>query len=102
MKKLYVLTRLDLKCSSPAVQAGHCVAEFCLRSSSATQWNNETLIYLEVENLKKLKWWCFKLQKKNIEWIEFKEPDLNNELTAICVFLEEEDSIFNGLNLMQN
>jgi DUF1365 family protein len=96
-----VLVRKDLVYSSPAVQAGHVVAEFCLNSSSATTWNNRTLIYLEVEDLKKLRWWCFKLEKKNIEWFEFKEPDMNNELTAICIFLSEENTIFNGLKLLE-
>jgi DUF1365 family protein len=95
-----VLSRKDLTYSSPAVQAGHVVAEFCLKSNSATKWNNHTLIYLEVKNLEELEWWCFKLKKKNIEWTEFKEPDLNNELTAICVFLEKENTIFNGLKLL--
>jgi hypothetical protein len=99
--RLYVLSRRDLDCSSPAVQSGHCVAEFCLRSDSATQWNNQTLVYLEVENLEKLEWWCFKLERKNINWTEFREPDLNNELTAICVLLEEDNNVFNGLDLLK-
>ena len=101
INRLYVITRLDLNCSSPAVQCGHVLAEFCLKNiDSAKTWNNQTLIYLEVENLEKLEWWCFKLRKKNIDWVEFREPDLNNELTAICVFLKEDNSIFNGLNLL--
>jgi hypothetical protein len=33
MKKLYILTLHKLKCSSPAVQAGHAVAEWMLKSS---------------------------------------------------------------------
>lgn len=96
--KLYVLVRNDLIYSSPAVQAGHAVASFCL-NGKLEEWNNHILVYLVVENLKKLENWCFKLDKKNINYFEFKEPDMNNELTAISVLVED-GKIFRNLKLL--
>lgn len=49
MSKLYVLVRNDLKYSSPAVQAGHAVAQFLLENPNST-WNNHILVYLKVQN----------------------------------------------------
>ena len=49
MSKLYVLVRNDLKYSSPAVQAGHAVAQFLL-DNPESKWNNHTLVYLKVQN----------------------------------------------------
>jgi len=98
MKKLYVLVRTDLKYSSPAVQAGHCVAQFCLNNGN--DWKNETLIYLGVKDLDDLKRWCFKLETKNINYTEFFEPDMNSELTAISVLLEN-GKIFKNLKLLE-
>jgi len=48
------------------------------------QWKNSTLIYLGIEDEEELKRWCRKLDRKGIEWIGFREPDLGNELTAIA------------------
>lgn len=101
--KLYVLVRKDLNCSSTAVQSGHCVAEFLLKSPLATTWNNQYLIYLEVENLKKLKNWIFKFEKKSINTYIFREPDMNNEITAICGYVEDDKSGFlNSLKLLDS
>lgn len=49
MSKLYVLVRNDLKYSSPAVQAGHAVAQFLLENPNS-EWNNHTLVYLKVQS----------------------------------------------------
>lgn len=99
--KLYVLVRKDLDYSSPAVQAGHSVAEFCLHSRFSHDWNNHTLVYLQIDNLKKLKNWLFKFEKRNIETSVFYEPDLNNEMTAFCGLVSEKDSGFlSSLNLL--
>jgi hypothetical protein len=98
--RLYVIVRTDLPCSLPAVQAGHAVAEFCLCSSDASKWRNQTLIYLKVDCLERLDRLCWKLSKKNINWYPFYEPDINNETTAIAVWIAEETSLFDSLEML--
>jgi DUF1365 family protein len=99
--RLYVLVRKDLLCSSPAVQAGHIVAQFCLYSTDAWSWQNQYLIYLGVDNSKDLKKWMFKFQRRNIDIYNFQEPDLNNEITGFCGLVDEESAGFlNKLDLL--
>lgn len=86
MKKLYVLVRTDLKKSSPAVQAGHAVAQYMLDHPDS-DWNNSYLIYLRVRSLDELNVWKSKLLYGDFDTLKlssFSEPDLNNELTAIA------------------
>jgi peptidyl-tRNA hydrolase len=102
MKKLYVIIRKDLKCSIPAVQAGHVVAEFCLQNpESAKDWNNEYLIYLQVKSLRKLNKWMTKLDNLNIPYSVFREPDLNDEPTAIATYFNEDTTVFRDLRLFK-
>ena len=82
--RLYVLIRADLSPEQQAVQAGHAVAEFILRGP-ATHWNNDDLIYLHVQNEDELFYWGDRLERKGHEWVGFREPDMDNELTAIAV-----------------
>ena len=97
MKKLYVIVRKDLTHSQRAVQAGHAVAEFLLRGPNF-RWNNGTLIYLGVKGLKQLENLKMKLDFAGIKYTEFREPDLNNEVTAIAS--EQHSKIFERLNLL--
>jgi hypothetical protein len=95
---LYVIVRKDLKRSSPAVQAGHALAQFLL--DHKTEWQNGTLVYLSVPNEAKL------LQIKallgNRQLAEFKEPDLENQLTAVAVLGSKESRLsdFGDLSLL--
>jgi hypothetical protein len=75
--------RKDLSTSQMAVQAGHAVAGYLLHSHFS-RWQNETLIYLGVKGLSQLERLKYKLDQKNIKYTEFREPDLNNEVTAIA------------------
>jgi hypothetical protein len=97
MKKLYVIARKDLTPSQRAVQAGHAVAEFLLRGPNF-RWNNGTLIYLGVKGLKQLENIKRKLDFTGVTYVEFREPDIGNEITAIAS--EEQSKIFERLKLL--
>jgi hypothetical protein len=68
------------------VQAGHAVAEYLLHSQSS--WKNEILVYLGVKNLSQLEKYKYLFSKEGINFVEFREPDLNNEPTAIATDIE--------------
>jgi len=94
-RRLYVLVRKDLSESYQAVQAGHAVAEWLLCDQT---WENETLVYLGVDNEQDLVDWKEKLNYKNIKYAEFREPDIGNELTAIAALAD--GKIFKKLKLI--
>lgn len=81
--KLYVIVRKDLTPSQRAVQAGHALAAYLLHGSFLRRWKNETLIYLGIKGLKQLENLKQKFEFNGIDYVEFREPDLNNEVTAI-------------------
>ena len=97
MKKLFVLVRTDLPSNYRAVQAGHAVAEFVLNRPNS--WSNEILIYLGVKGLFQLEVIKYRFLKEGIDFIEFKEPDLNNEITALATI--SENKITQKLNLLR-
>lgn len=86
--KLFVIVRKDLTSSQRAVQAGHALAAYLLHGSFLRRWKNETLIYLGVKGLKQLHNLKRKFENDNIPYVEFREPDLNNEITAIASDVE--------------
>ena len=86
MKKLYVLVRKDLICSSSAVQAGHAVAQWMLQYGHTKTWENGTLIYLGIETEEELERWHQKLTMKNIDNVVFIEPDLGDQKNSNSVF----------------
>jgi len=81
--KLYVLIREDLTIPQRAVQAGHAVAEYLLHRPN-TEWDNGTLIYLGMKDEDELSFWGDKMKLRGMDWVGFREPDRNNELTAIA------------------
>ena len=96
MKKLYVISRLDLSTSQQAVQAGHAVAK-AVQHGLDTDWNG-TLVYLGVDSEDKLAFWGTKLTAKGINWIGFREPDIGHQLTAIAAV--DEGKVFSNLKLL--
>jgi hypothetical protein len=80
--KLYVVVRDDLSVPQKAVQAGHAVAEFLINNE--TSWSNGTLVYLRVPNEAHLHTLLDKLEDYEMEHSLFREPDLNNEVTALA------------------
>jgi hypothetical protein len=95
--KLYVAVRKDLSNSQRAVQAGHAVAEYMLNSPESN-WRNQTLIYLGVKGLTQLENLKMKLEMNDIQFVEFREPDIGNQTTAIAS--ERGSKIFSKLNLL--
>lgn len=78
--KMYVAVRDDLSAPQQAVQAGHALAEY-LKENKDTPWDNGTLVYLKTKDIEQLK---DKLDVYRVEYNEFREPDIGNELTAIA------------------
>ena len=95
--KLYVIVRKDLSVSQRAVQAGHVVAQFCLYGPFS-RWNNGTLIYLGIKNLEHLKELMNQLNNNNINYTEFREPDIGNQITAIAT--DQHYKLFERMRLL--
>jgi len=95
--KLFVIVRKDLSVSQRAVQAGHVVAQFCLYCPFS-RWNNGTLIYLGIKNLRHLEKLMNQLSYNNIKYTEFREPDIGNQVTAIAT--DQHYEIFDEMRLL--
>lgn len=91
---MYVLVRTDLSKARQAVQGGHALVEYLLHHQQ--DWNNHTLIYLGVKNEWHLKKWIFMLGKEDIPVAVWREPDMNNEITAIAAYTN--NGFFKKLN----
>lgn len=94
--KMYVLTRRDLSIPQQAVQAGHAVAELVLQGL-VDGWNG-TLVYLGVEDESILTNWKSKLSMREKSHIEFREPDIGDQMTAIACL--DDGKIFSRLKLL--
>lgn len=93
-KRLYVLIDKTLDPIYGCVQGGHAVAQWLLDNKETQTWNNEYLIYLSASVNK----WKYKLNAKDLKFTEFREPDLDNRLTAIAI--EHDGSIFKNLKIV--
>lgn len=93
---MYVLVRKDLTKAQQAVQGGHALAQFLLNHFS--HWENGTLIYLGVRSERQLVNWIRKLDRKQIDVAIWKEPDMNDQITAIATHSNED--VFRNLNCL--
>lgn len=76
----YVFVRNDLTSAQKAVQGGHAIAEYYKLHDKL----HYSLIYLVVKDEKKLKNTVKELIEHGINFTIFREPDKNNELTAVA------------------
>jgi hypothetical protein len=99
--RMYVICRRDLGSPYALVQGAHAVAQYllaCQQFKSKVEWTNGTMIMLAVKDEKDLRKWLIKLDKTDVFYTYFMEPDLNNQATAMAVILED-GSIFKKLEL---
>ena len=93
-KRLYVLIADRLDPVYGCVQGGHAVAQWLLEHPGQ-DWNNSYLIYVSADIQK----WKDKLDLMEIDYTEFKEPDLDNQITALAVL--NNDKMFKNLKLVK-
>ena len=94
MQRLYVLIDNNLDSIYGCVQGGHVVAQWLLNHPNP-DWNNSYLIYVSA-NISK---WKEKLDILEVDYTEFREPDLNNQITALAVL--NNDKMFKNLRLIK-
>ena len=92
--KLYVLIDKSLKPVYGCVQGGHAVAQWMIEHPKSEKWQNDYLIYLSADVNK----WKRKLDCLDIDYTEFKEPDLEFKTTALAVF--GHDNVFRHLKVV--
>jgi peptidyl-tRNA hydrolase len=88
MRKLFLVTRADLSAGQQAVQAAHAMREFAEQHPEADgAWYREsnTLALLVVSDEAALRVLLEKARRRDILTSAFREPDHNNEMTAIAL-----------------
>lgn len=87
LPKMYILVRKDLAETYRVVQGAHALAQYGLEHSDFFKvWNNGTVVFLGVNNLKSLRDWKLKLQMCKKRHSVFQEPDLDGQETAIACY----------------
>jgi peptidyl-tRNA hydrolase len=85
---MYLVVRSDLTPGEQLAQTTHAVFRFASRFPGTTDcWldNSECLVILGIENEEKLLALWQEAERQGIECIGFREPDMDNQLTAICL-----------------
>ena len=88
LPKLYIVVRADLSPGAQAVQAAHAMREFAAEHSDIEhEWHEKsnTVVMLAIQYKQWLTNLLAEVQQLGIAVTSFREPDLKNELTAICI-----------------
>lgn len=85
--KLTVVSRRDLTPGYQSTQSIHSVAQFIFDYPHIAQkWNsNPYLAVLSVENESELKQLIHKLENSKLNYSVFRESDIDDQITAICI-----------------
>lgn len=67
------------------VQGAHAVAQYCLDFPNS-DWKNQYLIFVKVDNEERLKQLEWKLLESGEQFSKFYEPDIGNQLTAVACY----------------
>ncbi len=87
MKKMFILVRKDLGNPYKMVQGAHALAQYALEHTQEfNEWNNETIVFLDVKDEKALLKWKDKLFYSDKKISVFTEPDIGDQITAISCY----------------
>lgn len=87
-EKLRVITRRDLSIGSQALQSGHAAIDFQHQHPElAGSWHKHSnyLAYLTVKDEQELIDLIVKATLRGIKHTIFREPDINNQITAVAL-----------------
>lgn len=87
-EKLYIVTRRDIAPGLQVAQSVHAAFEFAMVHPIVTEhWikNSNNICVLSVEDELELMALYFNAKMLNLDAIAFREPDLDNEFTAIAI-----------------
>jgi hypothetical protein len=85
---MYLITRQDLEPGQQLIQCSHSLTEFfILYPETVKNWYHSSnyLVSLSVKTESELESLIQKAQSKNVKIAIFREPDLNNQITAIAL-----------------
>lgn len=87
ISKLTIVTRGDLTPGYQSSQATHSALLFSQEHPYIfQQWLNQPyIVLLSIKNEQELKKLIFKLKKSNLYFSVFTEPDIDNQITAVCI-----------------
>lgn len=94
MERLHIIVDHQLPEVYSCVQGAHATAQYILENDDS--WKNDYLIFLKGDVEKVIN----KLESRNVKYTAFREPDLNNQLTAIAVL--NNGKLFKNLKLVGN
>lgn len=104
MVKLYILTRTDLSNGQKAVQSIHSAITFIFKFPLlAFKWwiSSNIVVLLGIENENQLITTFNQLKQLKLPIVEFREPDMQNQLTSISTILPtSQGNIFKDLPLL--
>lgn len=86
--KLFIITRQDISNGYQAVQSAHAICQFTFEHREiATEWYEQSnyLALLSVSNEQELIALINKASSHGLRFSVFREPDINNEITAIAL-----------------
>ena len=84
VRHVYCITRRDLSIPQQAVQACHAAIEASIDSLISSEEDPPHLVLCTARTLRQLENCEKKLARAGVRFRTFHEPDLDNQLTAIC------------------
>lgn len=93
---MYLIARSDVP--SAIAQIAHAA----MVAGLAYQRTDTNVIVLQVTGKLKLLDACMRLEQKRLSFVSFREPDLNDELTAVCSAPTTDAKLFRNLQLFSS